>query len=370
MTTKFYAEPSPPCAQNFNLVKQGYFLTEAGALELYYNTLGCEVKYDIFTNMEEQPIQHTQEINGEKSHIRIRVHKNLERGTELTYATIPIEEARNIDSEEIRKNVEPFYGSEIDINPLDIKRLQRELALFINSDDTEDLFILRKKESPRESWWNDGGYYLSIRKIGDRLVIFPALVIHNILGHGMIGEGADRGLRHYEVREKEGRVPFDDLMSILQDGFHPKQQDANAMAKISRDHRFNSSYSKWDFATAKTGITHGDVFSLEIFPAEHQTTIDKGAIGSSYTGPHKYFFNQQTDEERTQPNVHLEETKPQNVSSVNIQLCADIELEQREEKMKFYREQITKKYGIPVRFFEVVTNQQDEPVLKRIFPGQ
>ena len=43
-----------------------------------------------------------------ESLITIRTHKNLERGTELTYFTIPTEEAMNLSEEDLQNFIVPF----------------------------------------------------------------------------------------------------------------------------------------------------------------------------------------------------------------------------------------------------------------------
>ena len=59
----------------------------------------------------------------------------------------------------------------------------------------------------------------------------------------------------------------------------------------------------------------------------------------------------------------------ENISSINIQLAEGASEDEREEKMKFYEEQLSS-FDIPYRFFTVREDENEQPVYQRVFPKQ
>ena len=89
----------------------------------------------------EQP--ETQEVPEEEKYpIRIRTHKNLERGTELTYATFSIDEAAAIKEEDVRKIIERYYGPEIDYTGL-VQQIQA-FSNQENSSSREKIVLIKR----------------------------------------------------------------------------------------------------------------------------------------------------------------------------------------------------------------------------------
>ena len=71
--------------------------------------------------------------------IKIRKYRNPRRGTELVYATVPIEKVRDIRETELEDRIRQFYGSDIDLS--DAGRLKREITAFALGESKESLIV-------------------------------------------------------------------------------------------------------------------------------------------------------------------------------------------------------------------------------------
>lgn len=93
--------------------------------------------------------------------LKIRHLKNKKRGTEVTYATIPLEEAKNISRDEIKNYVSTLIGKE---SPYHHTGFVRDLQLFANSPRKEEVLNYATEDSV--------GYYKLI-KTKDKIVVMP-----------------------------------------------------------------------------------------------------------------------------------------------------------------------------------------------------
>lgn len=77
----------------------------------------------------------------------------------------------------------------------------------------------------------------------------------------------------------------------------------------------------WAQPNPGEGITHGDRYTLEFIP--HEAT-----------------------------SLHeVKSSKPEDILGVNVEISADNSPEEIDRKMKFYQQDISDRYGIPVRYF-------------------
>jgi hypothetical protein len=269
------------------------------------------------------------EVNEEKSPIKIRTHRNPERGTELTYVTIPIDKIEKIDEVDIEKILRKYFGENINYG-----EIITQIKTFLATNEKEFIITVWDKE-------NMTGGYLKIKKNDNKIIITPAPAIHNIGGYGKNEKG-----EHYASLRKN---QFDDIISILDKSFKSHSSPSeNAYRKRDKNHRIN--YAATGIAGLENrneGITKGDVFSLEIFPekwwddAEEYDGINHG--------------------------LRVLEASPKRISSINIQMNDKISSEKKEEKMIFYKQQL-EKYKIPVRFFDIDKSDSNKPIYTRIFP--
>lgn len=319
--------------------------------------------------------------------IKIRKYKNQKRGTELPFATIPIKDIRN--SREIKDdfsenpNYNPsakenmisqlkhFYGDDIDSEKA-IDNLQG--FVYKGSEEEKERFQQRKPPKPpreilielklkgaNDNWAEMGGsisHYLNVKRIGKKLLITPAPVIHNIMGHRdeqKMGR-ADRYIDAFKVRKQSGKTQFDDLLNILKEGFESHDfPEENSYVKGGKKHRINYRASGGGNSAWKNeGITKGDIFSLEMFPKEG---FSKGRV--PYPPRNKNGPGEQT--------YRVIKASPENISSVNIQLAEGATEEEKQKKMEFYEEQL-KSFDMSHRFFTVIEDEKGNPIYKRVFP--
>ncbi|MBT4531382.1 hypothetical protein HOC29_00005 [archaeon] len=249
---------------------------------------------------------------------KIRKHKNPKRGTELTYATIPLEEARNLDEGELRKDLMSYYPD------ADAKILTRGIKEFASSKmDSDERIVLYDKEGRkgRKGGLKETGDYLTLRKTGKKLTLLPTPLLHQITKGG--GFGA--------------------VSSILENGFKGRAGDGNAIIKRGKDQRF----THFGRPSKEKGITQGDSYCLELYPDE----------GKPWGDRREYV---------------LEKADPKRILSINIELDPSASEQEREEKMEFYKKQITHKHGVPVRYFLFHSSPESQGKLfedpERIFP--
>jgi hypothetical protein len=291
---------------------------------------------------EPTPVEVEPQSNEEKSPIRIRTHRNPERGTELTYATIPL---KDVDSpkfnEEIADAIKRFYDlkkvnsrlpnghfsrSKYTLNELSpykqSERLAKEIKNFVDSEKEEMNFKLSGIEVKKFN--SNELHYFSLKKIGGKLLIMPRPFVHTLRSYDHKG------------KIKSASDCFDDLKLILDRGFRSTEIFGNAVMKNDSNHKFNGGYLN----PTKEGkkIIDGDGYSIELFS-------DKGKRGSGYE-------------------YSIFKASPSRISSVNICLDKTASEEQKERKMQFYKEEITKKYGIPIQFYEDLRDLNN-PELKR-----
>ncbi len=262
--------------------------------------------------------------------IRIRHLKNQRRGTELTYATIPIDELKRVTDLEIEQALTPYFPK--------IKHYEyigNDLRSFASS---------KFKEGAREYLSLDVGTVskekcgLIMKKGKNKITIIPSTVLHDIV---------------YPSIFKNDLAHFDSLKGILQNGFVASNNYFtgydNAYPKMNKKERFTG----WGKPSEKEDITKGDIYSLELFPDEGQKA-DMGMYSLSRAAKEK-------------------------ILSVNIKLDPKSSEEEQEKKMKFYKQEITEAYGLPIRYFivaptETVRTQSTRHIfdmanqVRRIFP--
>tara|TARA_Y100000310_G_C20582132_1_gene763558 strand:- start:59 stop:1243 length:1185 start_codon:yes stop_codon:yes gene_type:complete len=321
--------------------------------------------------------------------VRVKKHTNKKRGNELTYATISIEDARNLrerDSlfrpnpkyDEAGKNkiigeLKKFYGESVDYDGAlkklsgfvyhgsteEREKFQQRVGHDPPKPPKEELLVIKDKHDKSKE------HYLSLKRVGKQLLLTPAPAIHNIMGHrreDLIGlsnkdlnkQRADKSKYlpdAFKVRKEKELTQFDDLLSILKKGFKSHDyHEENAYIKTEKDHRIN--YDAWggkDMELENKGITKGDIFGLEIFPKKGSRT-GVGKSGKEY-----------------KPAYRITEADPKNIASVNIQLAEGATKEQIAEKMEFYQDQLDP-LNIPYRFFTVTEDDAGEPHYKRVLP--
>jgi hypothetical protein len=270
--------------------------------------------------------------------IRIRHYKNQRRGTELTYATIPIQEAREIDGEEVGEVLDKLFhnsprkdwqlksnsrttASYIEYKPGMLAKpvspkehdgtAESLLRLFASSPEKERIAYVENfgAEESRDS--QNRHLFFRLNKSGNRIVITPQPLIHGI-------------------RAEHSKLDaFSHLLSMLEKGFESsvyydeKQYRDNSYVKENKSHRANA----WGTKSKNPGITQGDVYSVELY---HQRGRPEEKIAD----------------------FEIVSAKPENILSVNVEIGPYTSKTIRDEKIRFYKEQITGKYGVPVRFFE------------------
>jgi hypothetical protein len=277
--------------------------------------------------------------------IRIRHLKNQRRGTKLTYATIPIDEAGGIGGEEVgdvfdklfhstpRKTWQSKSDSRTTASYIEYKpgmlakpvspaehdgTAESLLRLFANSPESERIAYVENfgAEENRDS--QNRHLFFRLNKKGNNIVITPQPLIHSI-------------------RAEHSKLDaFSHLLSMLKKGFESseyydeKQYRDNSYVKENRAHRANA----WGTKSKNSGITQGDVYSVELY---HQRGRPEEKIAD----------------------FEIVSARPENIISVNIEIDPYIPETIRDEKIKFYKEQITGKYGVPVRFFEARQTKSD-----------
>lgn len=322
--------------------------------------------------------------------IKIRTHKNPERGTILTYATISVGEALALKKEDLTETLQTFYGNEVDWHSV-----YRELSTFTSRFDpahTKESHAIfgHDPTPPQEKLISfEGGrnktipgdgdkisnnlinkkhqHYLFLKKIGNRILIVPSPAIHNLLGYKSENESGVPLAKQLKLTQ------FNDLLDILRNGFYssPVRKkafitlDPNSYIKKSKNHRINLLFGLEHVSLKNEGITRGDVFALEIFP-------QKGYPTDETTERNERIYAQKegvrdTDYDPTVSAYRITDADPENIVAVNIQIFADATPDQKEEKMRFYRKQLSP-FKIPVRFFELTNLSNEDPRIKRIFP--
>ncbi len=267
--------------------------------------------------------------------IKIRHLRNKRRGTELTYATIRLGDVKRVSDMEIFSRLKKFYGGDISRNGY-----AKQIKDFANDISVKEALMPITEVG---GGWSENSseevkkyrlykeYYILMRKVGKRILFLPNPILHDILGYGE---------RRMEKREKLGISPFIDVLGILENGFKGKTHiddgydEDNAVAKRSRNH-ISALYSPDtppDFNVAKSGITKGDRYTLEFFP--------KAKRARTYTGHNDIGYQ-------------VKNSSSKNISSVNVRLDSNSSEQEIKEKMDYYKDKITKKYGVPVRFYEI-----------------
>ena len=325
--------------------------------------------------LPEQPTKSQQKE--EKSPIEIRTHKNLERGTEVTFATIPLVEFESpqiysylsdtissfYQQEKINQDREPkvfdgrsypapndleyaagyIVGSGNENTQEVLGKKVEKIKQFIKSDKTEIIFPLRGKKIVDAEGNEQEEYYLfTLKKVGKNLLIRPQPFVHTMCWV------ATKDNSNYEFDDKFSTKYFEALKSILDTGFISPhgRTDGNVYPKQDREHYFNEMYDSQKALNVESSITSGDSYSIELFSTK----------GYSYSGNDPLGMHT------------IEKASPERISAVNISLSSKALSEQREEKIKFYTEQINRKYHIPVRFLDMSEDTEGVPHYKRVFP--
>ncbi|MBW2980780.1 hypothetical protein KY360_05170 [Candidatus Woesearchaeota archaeon] len=288
--------------------------------------------------------------------LKIRRHRNSRKGTELTFAYISIEDAKNMRERpptDWKRN--PNYNESLR-NEV-VQQLQEfeegkylgmvdYLKYFAWSSETEETFLIYESDGTARD------PYLTFRRVGRNILILPTPVIHNIGGHMRHQLSSGELISHSDLREEKGLTQFDDLISIIREGFSGIESwegcEENCYVKREKRHRINYKPSGLvGMEKRNKGITHGDIFSLEVFPERGLRT------GCSYAKGFEGY--------------HLEKARPEDISSINIQLAEGSSEKEIHKKMEFYTENL-KPFDIPYRFFTVREDDGGHPIYTRIFP--
>jgi hypothetical protein len=302
--------------------------------------------------------------------IKFRKRRNLERGTEIEYTTIPIKDIESEDiyhilSEAISKLYEsqevnqdrssvhsggrtfsPPSHSEYSMhywageNRSDKKVFEEtveDIRKFIKSKEREMIFPLRGKKRKDIKGSPNDYYFLSLKKFRDNLLIRPQPFVHTLwrtTGENLKKDGDNILSSKY----------FGTLKSVLENGFVASRRDidGNAITKKDKKHYHNDFYSLASRMKNEPSIVRGDAYSIELFPDEGHSS---GGHSGDYT---------------------IERASPKRISSVNIQLDQTASPEEKEKKMTFYQHEVNEKYHVPVRFY--VSTEDEKNSYKRIFP--
>lgn len=263
--------------------------------------------------------------------IRFRKRRNLQRGTEIGYATIPL---KDVDSPDFYKEVEllldRFYDSQGEGKPVEENDYKKNIGYYVNdiknfvkskSREKEYRFNLGpRKEDDNKSENRQKQYMFSMKKGARNLLIMQQPVVHGMFGG----------------QSTINQTSFEGLQSILKKGFRSLNYDGNTKRKGHKNYRFNRGYyTTWG---EEGNIKNGDVYSIELFPEEGQR------VGIDYS---------------------VRKASADRISSVNIGLSKSASPEEKEKKMAFYQAEINGKYHVPVRFF-VESADPENP--KRVFP--
>lgn len=280
--------------------------------------------------------------------IQLRHHKNPKRGTKVGFVKIPIEEinSKSFD-QEFYDLIGRFYDQEgINTNtgfkpsfwrrtPKSHEEYSRSygnpvkaIKRFVQSDESERVIALPGKVL------NNGqqeACYFSLKKLKGSVLIIPQPFIHTLLRPHKYQKGITEGYFSTDY--------FSTLQIILQKGFSARSNNWNVNVKRNKQH-----YANVDLARTmakEPEIVSGDAYSLELFR-------DKGHPTWSLR------------------DYSVQEADVKRISAVNIELSPSASEEEKEEKMDFYKTEITGKYNVPVRFI-TATGDEKAP-FKRILP--
>jgi len=127
------------------------------------------------------------------------------------------------------------------------------------------------------------------------------------------------------VRASREGTSFENLINILSTTFRGKNTP-NSVMKSTRER-----ISGWATRNVFSPLTENDRYSIELnTPMRHLFEIDS---------PYGLFF--------------VKKAHPRQIVSINVLLDENASAKVREQKMRFYREQIQKKFGVPIKFVEV-----------------
>ena len=293
----------------------------------------------------------------------------LKRGSKGFVFKIPIAEAGNISQDEINKHLREVYGTdELEVfmggkvKPIKqylgefekLRKLHKSNLGAMGSRPRVDLFndvkgngyllgrnFLRMKytgNNPNKKEELSGRENLVVDVDSKYLTFKPAVVLHGVTG------------RDWEKRSAGHRDSFEDLMSILQRGLVRGETiySDNVTRKIEKGHVasvydfWKGHICGWAQPSSKPGITYGDIYNLEIIPPKERKLNEKGkenGIIVDYADPSTIIgVNIFLDPSIIGPSDEFEENVWEHKQNI-------------EDKMAFYKKEISEKYGIPVRFY-------------------
>ena len=129
---------------------------------------------------------------------------------------------------------------------------------------------------------------------------------------------------------------------MLNKGFQEGATDEYDNSYVADSHFRHRMWS--DFAKpSKNSSTTGDRYAIELFQKEGHKAI----AGIGHT---------------------IKKSNPENILGINIALSENLSGEEKEERMRFYKEEIAKKYHVPVRFYEGAKVVGPGSPFKRVFP--
>jgi len=289
--------------------------------------------------------------------LKIKHLKNIKRGTEVVYATVPIDEARNLRSEEVMKYLSDVYGSQISNkgrlegkdSGIFAKNISIEKAIteFAEDQNSKEAFFHTQDNGEKEVTFLGEKYkvlgkadYLTFKKIGKRVLVIPAPFSHDITGKVWGIEGPN-----IKIGES-----YNHLIAMLNEGFKEAGGNTNSHKLKHQSRRYPQ--TGYAVPSEKMGITRGDSYSMTLFQEE------------GYTGN----FEQTSEREKEIANASMyhvvEKARPEQILSLYISLSKNISEEEKEKKMKFYKREL-KKYNLPIRFFIHADSSNHD---KRIFP--
>jgi len=165
----------------------------------------------------------------------------------------------------------------------------------------------------REIVTSDGNVFVQIKRINGKILITPLPVVHGISG-----------------RNKTGYMessPYRDLISILSKGF-------NAPSRPWKWAPYNVETPKE--VSRKKSLLHGGAYAL---PERNTKRTIEDRYSLEFMAPIKL----------PKGLPYLRKAKASQIVCVHINLSGPEEA--REKKMKFYKRQIQKRFGVPVKFF-------------------
>lgn len=290
-----------------------------------------------------------------KNNIKIRRKENQERGTALEYIVFDIDD---VLSESFSRNVFELIKKQYESETEEYKEIiNNTLCSNESYEDLESLVkLVRKYAESEQNEYNKylflhlPGYYLTVKKIGKKIVILPTHLTHTLTG----------STRRESVRD-DFISKFEDLNNILQIGFklpgESKFVDTNAYLTGDKQIGHKTSYASplylgnifKEYKTlSNPDITSGDGYSIGFISDDLQNVSNYSGFKIEENGFESFF----------ESDVLVKSSKSSGILAVNIFFSEELDDNKREEKISFYKKEIYDRFKVTIRFFTVDESQK------------